>query len=264
MTKKVTNGLDLQAQRIQNLGDPSVGTDAASKAYVDNTARGLSWKMPARAATTGNVTLGAPGATVDGVTLATNDRILLKNQTAGLENGIYVWTGAGAALVRATDADTGTELNPGTAVTITEGTNNADRVFLIVSDAAVTIGTTATTWGQLGGGGQTYTGGNGIAVSGAVISGVVKPSGGLSLDASGFSIDTAVVARKIAGNMGNGTLTSIAIAHGFGSKDVLVSVRLNATDEEVLADWVSTDANTVTFTFPSAPASGAYRYAIQG
>lgn len=65
MSKKVSNGLDLQNQRLVNLGDPAANTDAANKQYVDNVARGLSWKQPVRAASTGNVSLSAPGATPD-------------------------------------------------------------------------------------------------------------------------------------------------------------------------------------------------------
>lgn len=265
MTKKVGNGLDLQGQRIQNMGDPSTSTDAATRGYVDNVARGLSWKIPARLASTGNVSLSAPGTSIDGVTLAINDRILLKNQIAGAENGIYVWTGGSAALVRATDADTGTELQPGTAVTVTEGTANGDKVFLIVSDGAVTIGTTATTWAPLGGGGQTYTGGSGISVSGATISGVAKPSGGLIVDGSGFAIDTSIVARKVSGNVGNGTLTSIDVAHGLGvGNDLIVSLKIASTGEEVIPDYVVKDANTITLLFPSAPAAGFYRATVIG
>ena len=124
---KVMNGLDLQSQKVVNLADPSANTDAANKQYVDNVARGLMWKAPVRASATANVVLAAPGATFDGVTLAANDRVLLKAQTTGSENGIWVWTGAAAALTRATDADTGTELAPGTSVTVTEGTPTATR-----------------------------------------------------------------------------------------------------------------------------------------
>ncbi|MHB2205061.1 hypothetical protein [Methylobacterium sp. CM6257] len=265
MTKKVTNGLDLQSQRIQNVGDPSASTDAANRNYVDNVARGLSWKMPVRAASTGNVSLSAPGSSLDGVTLAVNDRILLKNQTAGAENGIYVWSGASSALARANDADNGTELNPGTSVTVTEGTANGDKVFQIISDAAVTIGTTSTTWGQLGGGGQTYTGSNGVSVSGANITGVAASGGGLTVGASGFSIDTSVVARKVSGNVGNGTLTSIDFVHSLGvTNDLVVSLKIASTGEEVIPDYVVKDANTITLSFPSAPAAGFYRCTVIG
>lgn len=263
MTKKITNGLDLQNQRIQGLGDPQAGTDAANRQFVENIARGLSFKDPVRAASTGNINLAAPGSSIDGVTMAAGDRFLAKDQATGSQKGIYVWNGASAAATRAPDADSGTELRPGTTVFVTEGTVNGDKQFVITSDTAIAIGTSDMTWSQFGGG-TTYTASNGATLVGNDFRGVAAPGGGLTVGATGFSIDTAIVARKVAGNLGNGTLTSIPITHNLGTKDVHVSLRLNSTDEEWIADWVATDANTVTFTFPSAPASGAYRYAIFG
>ena len=87
---KVMNGLDLQSQKVTNLADPSANTDAANKQYVDNVARGLQWKAPVRVASTANTTLSAPGSSIDGVTMAVHDRVLLKNQTTASENGIWV------------------------------------------------------------------------------------------------------------------------------------------------------------------------------
>lgn len=260
---KVMNGLDLQSQKITNLADPSANTDATNKQYVDNVARGLSWKAPVRVATTANGTLATAyenGDSVDGVTLVTGDRILLKNQTTGAENGIYTVNASGAP-TRATDADGGTELAPGTAVSVTEGTANADKVFMIISDAAITIGTTSQTWGQLAGG-TTYTGGNGIDVTGSVISAVANT--GIVVNGSGIGIDTSVVARKFSANIGNGSSTSIAVTHNLGTKDVKVTVRTVADDSHVLADVVSTDNNNVTITFAVAPASNAYRVTVIG
>lgn len=263
MAKKVLNGLDLQAQKIIGLADPSASTDAANKQYVDNVARGLYWKAPVRVATTANGTLATDfdnGSSVDGVTLATNDRILIKNQSAAADNGIYVVQASGAP-VRATDADGGSELAPGTGVSVTEGTVNADKVFIIISDAAITVGATAQTWGQLGGG-ASYTSGNGIDVSGSVISAVAHT--GIAVTGSGIAVDTSVVARKYSANIGNGSSTSIAVVHNLGTKDVTVAIRDNADDAHVLADLVSTDVNTVTITFAVAPASNAYRATVTG
>lgn len=260
---KVMNGLDLQSQKIANLADPSANTDAVNKQYVDNVARGLQWKAPVRAATTTNGTLAsayANGQSIDGVTLATGDRILIKNQTAAEENGIYVVNASGAP-TRASDADTNGELAPGTAVSVIEGTANADKAFMIISDAAITIGTTAQTWGQLGGG-TTYNGGNGINVAGSVISAVAHT--GIAVTGSGIAVDTGVVARKYSANVGNGSLTSIAVTHNLGTKDVTVSLREVASDAGVITDWVATDTNTVTLTFAVAPASNALRVTVTG
>lgn len=262
---KIMNGLDLQSQRIVGLADPSSATDAATKQYVDNVARGLYWKQPVRVATTTNGTLAsayANGSSVDGVTLATGDRILLKNQSTGSENGIYTVNASGAPS-RAADADSGTELNPGTAVTVTEGTTNGDKVFIITSDAAVTVGTTATTWGQLGGG-STYTASNGVQLVGSDFRGVVQAGAGLTVGASGFAVDTSVVARKFSVNVGNGSSTSIAVTHNLGTQDITVSLREVGTQAFIITDWVATDTNTVTLTFATAPASNALRVTVTG
>ena len=264
MSKKAPSGLDLLGNQIKNVADGSSPSDAVNLLQVQNLLRGLAFKEPVRAATTANISLTAPGATIDGVTMNVGEAFLAKDQTTSADKGIYIWNGASTAATRRNDADTGTELRAGVSVTVTEGTANGDKVFMIISDGAVTVGTTAQTWGQLGGGGQSYTGGNGISIAGTVISGVVKASGGLILDANGFYIDTTTVTRKAAGNMGNGSLTSIPVTHNLGTTDVQVQVRLVSTGEEVIVEWIPTDANTVTFSFPTAPSSGAYRWSIQG
>lgn len=260
---KVMNGLDLQSQKIIALADPSTGTDAANKQYVDNVARGLQWKAPVRASSTGDITLATPGATIDGVALAVNDRVLLKNQATATQNGLWVWGGAAVALVRAIDADGTGELAPGTAVTITEGTVNGDKVYMLTSDVAIVVGTTNQTWGQLGGG-TVYTAGNGINVAGSVITAVAAASGGVQVVAGGIQLDLSIAARKFSANVGNGAATSIAVTHNLNTQDVQVSVREVASQAGVWVDWVATDVNTVTLTFAVAPASNAFRAAIVG
>lgn len=262
---KIGNGLDLQSQKIVNLADPSSAQDAATKIYVDNVARGLSWKDAVRVATTTNGTLATAyvnGQTVDGVALVTGDRILLKNQTTGADNGIYVVQGSGAP-VRAVDADGVGDLKPGSAVSVAEGTANADTVWHITSDAAITIGTTSQTWSQLGGG-SSNTAGDGIAIVGGAVSVVPKTDGGLVVDGAGVSVDPSLVARKYSANIGDGTSTSIAVTHGLGTKDIAVSLRKNSDDAGFFTDWVATDINTVTVTFAVAPASGEHRITVIG
>jgi hypothetical protein len=263
MPTKILNGLDLQGQRITGLGDPSGATDAATRQYVDNVARGLTWKAPARAAATGNVTVASPGATMDGVTLVNGDRVLLMNQTTQSQNGIYVWNGAATPLTRPADADTDGELAPGTAISVTQGTVNGDRTYVIISDTTIQIGTTAMVWAPIGGG-TPYTASNGVALTGQNFAGVVASGGGLTVGAAGFAIDTSVVARKVSGSIGNGSITTVAVTHNLNTKDVLVETRLVATDELVITDWVATSTTQVTFTFGTPPASGAIRFTIMG
>jgi hypothetical protein len=110
-------------------------------------------KEPVRAGSTANVTLSAPGASMDGVTLINGDRVLLKDQTAPAENGLYTWSGAASTLVRTLDADAAADFVGLFQVGVREGTANAGRYYVFTQTAAVTLGSTALTFAQLGGGG---------------------------------------------------------------------------------------------------------------
>jgi hypothetical protein len=132
----------------------------SSSTFQEFLAATLSWKQAVRAATTTNGTLAtafANGQSVDGVTLATGDRILLKNQTTGSENGIYTVNASGAP-TRASDADSGAKLVNAT-VKVSEGTTNADTEWQCTTNATITLGSTALTWAQFGAAGAGYSGG---------------------------------------------------------------------------------------------------------
>lgn len=122
-------------------------TQLAIKTYVDTAVTAsIKWKDPVRVATTANGTLASAyenGDTVDGVVLATNDRILLKNQTTQTENGIYTVNASGAP-TRATDADADAEI-PGATVFVTSGSTNAGAQYTC-PQTAVTIGATDITF----------------------------------------------------------------------------------------------------------------------
>ncbi|MFF8831369.1 hypothetical protein [Streptomyces sp. NPDC015131] len=294
---KVGNGLDLQNQRIQNLADPSAATDAVTKQYADALTRNLSWKLAVRVATTANGTLSsafANGQTVDGVTLATGDRILLKNQSTGSENGIYVVAASGAP-TRAVDADSADELK-GATVTVLEGTVNADKVFRLITDN-VTLGTTSLSWTEIGGGGTAYTAGDGLSESPAGTFNVATGTGleissdtvriaaaaagngltggggsalavgqgsGISVSADAVAVDSTV-ARVYAGNIGDGSATNIVVTHNLGTRDVAVTVRNAASPyEEILVDNEATSTTTCTLRFASAPSNNQYRVIVQG
>ncbi len=264
MPTPVLNGLNLSNTKITNLGTPSADTDAATKGYVDGLIAGLSWKDEVRAATTANGTLAtafANGQTVDGVVLATGNRILIKNQTTQSENGIYVVAASGAP-TRATDADASAEL-VNAAVFVSEGTTNADSAWVQTANAPLTIGTTALTFAQFGAGGSAITAGNGLTGT-STFSVVADPvaGGGITVSASGVKVDTAVVVRKFAANVGNGSLTTIPITHNLGTRDITFTVYNATTFEVVMCDATITDANTLTLIFAVAPTSNQYRVAI--
>ncbi|CAM3038023.1 hypothetical protein [Skermania piniformis] len=265
MALKIGNGLNLLNQRIQNVGSPSAASDAANKSYVDALLNGLQWKPGVRVATTASGTLAsafANGSVVDGVTLATGDRILIKNQSTASENGIYVVAASGAP-TRSADADGAGEIVPNTTVLVAEGTVNADTAWTVTNNGTITVGTTGLTFAPVGGG-ATYTAGNGLQLSSNAFSVLLDSASGLVVSGTGLKVDPSVVARKYAANIGNGSLTSIPVTHNLGTRDVVVSVHDTTTYEEVLADVVKTDANNVTITFATAPASNAYRVTVIG
>lgn len=134
--------------------DAKVTTEKGVKTYVDGKVAGLSWKQAVRAASTAAVTLATAfenGDTIDGVTLATGDRILIKNQSSGSENGIYTVNASGAP-TRATDADAGAEL-VNASVYVSEGTANADTQWTCTTNAPITVGSTSLAFAQLTSGG---------------------------------------------------------------------------------------------------------------
>ncbi|MFJ3261274.1 phage tail protein [Pseudomonas sp. NPDC086581] len=122
--------------------DPSVVL--ATREYVDNSIvtalNRLDYKQSVRAATTASVTLSGL-QTVDGVALAAGDRVLVKNQTSAVDNGLYVV--AAGVWKRATDADENSEVTPGLTVTVESGTAQADSVWQLVTDGVIVLGTTA-------------------------------------------------------------------------------------------------------------------------
>ena len=245
MSRKIGNGLDLQNQRIQNLGTGSQPTDAVNLAQVQSLLAGLSWHGAVRVASTGNINLASPGAAIDGVTMATGNRFLAKDQTAGAENGVYVWNGATAAATRAADGVTGT-LNAGAAFYVDEGTVNADTAFTVTTDDTITVGTTAIAFAKFGAG-IAYTAGTGLTLTGTQ-----------------FAINTTVVARKFSTNVGDGSSTTITVSHNLGTLDVVAQLYLVSTGETVETDTVRPSTGTVAFTFATAPAAGALRAVITG
>lgn len=150
-----TGNQSMGGQKLTNVGTPSANTtDAATTAYVDAAIAGLNSifdsKGSVRVASTANGTLAtafANGQTVDGISLVTGDRILLKNQSAPAENGIYIVPASGAP-TRATDMDAWAEI-PGAFVAVEIGTANADTIWLCTADAGGSLNTTAITWQQI-------------------------------------------------------------------------------------------------------------------
>ncbi len=294
---------------------PAADLDAANKSYVDAARSGLDVKASVRAATTAALTLVSDlenGDTLDGVTLATGDRVLVKNQGTGAENGIYIVAASGAPS-RSTDADSNTEMTPGMFTFVEEGTTNADSGWVMTNDGAITVGTTALTFALFSVAGTIFAG-DGLSKSGDVLnvntksdgglqitsdeleikvdagtSGLETTAGGLALttvditeggtnaateaaardnlaatSASGLTVTTPTLARVASQTIGDGSATSFALVHNYGTRTVLVQVYDASSYDTVIADVVRTDSNTVTVSFSTAPASNAYIAVITG
>lgn len=138
------------------VAEPVNPLDAANKAYVDAARSGLDVKESVHVATTGPVNLATDlntGDVIDGHTLSTGDRVLVKDQVTASENGIYVVTVSGTA-VRATDADDNGEVTGGMFTFVTDGTTNGDTGWVLTTSGTITVGTTPLTFAQFSGTGQ--------------------------------------------------------------------------------------------------------------
>ena len=228
--KFTTDGSTLAQIRVATT--PSDANDVASKSYVDGAVTGLDVKNSVRAATTAAGTLASDfenGDTIDGVTLATGDRILIKDQATGSENGVYTVNASGAP-TRATDFDADSEVTAGAFFFVEEGTTNADSGFVLSTNDDITVGSTALTFTQFSGTGQIIAG-DGLDKSGSTLS--------VNVDNSTLEIssDTLQVHSSYAGQTSIDTLgtvttgtwnaTDIGVAHGGTGASTAADARTN-------------------------------------
>jgi hypothetical protein len=184
-----TGSFSMNSQKITNLLDPTADQDAATKSYVDAATAGLNVHASVKAATTvaigttyNNGTSGvgatiAPAGngalTLDGVSLSVGNRVLIKNQSSSLQNGVYIVTTAGSAgsswlLTRASDYDTVPEVDAGDFIYVESGTSNGTTGWVQTS-TVTTIGTDSITFTQFSGAG-TYLAGTGLTLTGSTFS----------------------------------------------------------------------------------------------
>ena len=235
-----TGTVDVSSAKITSVATPSADSDAATKGYVDGVINGLDIKSSVDFASTANVagtynngagtiTAGSNGAlAMDGGAPTSGQRLLLKDQTSNVQNGIYVVTNAGGAgaayvLTRAGDADASAEISGGAFFFVEQGTANADNGFVTTHNGSPTLGSDAITFEQFSGAGQ-ISAGSALTKSGNTINVAVDDSSieinsdALRVKASGItnamlagSIDlTAKVTGSLPVANGGTGLTSIA------------------------------------------------------
>ena len=263
MARKFFTDLDLQSvSKVVNVPTPTAAGDAVPKSYVDSAVEGLAWKDSARVGTQSNINLASPGATIDGVTMASQDRVLVRNQSTQSQNGIYVWNGASTAMTRSLDASTFAELEQA-IITVEEGTD------------------AGTTWRQ------TQINGT-IDVSNVIFSSFAAAAPAASETTAGIAElatqaevdagtdDLRIVTplklatwsgrlRKVSTSVGDGSATSYVVTHNLNTRDVIIRVFPNSGQyDDVEVDVQRTSTTTATLVFATAPASNAYRVVVLG
>lgn len=262
MTTLVNVKLDFgNARRLTNLAPAAATGEPVTYEQMNAALEGLAWKDDAVAASTVNVTVAAPGAAIDGVTLTSGDRVLLKNQTSVPENGIYIFNGAASALTRSDDASTFAELE-GAVLTVSEGTANAGTTWRQTQVNGV-IGTNDLVFTSFG---------TTSAAASETTAGIAELATQAETDTG--TDDTRIVtplklatyagrAKRYAASFGDGSATSYAIVHNLGTVDVQVYLYENGgSKRQVFAEIQHTSTTTVTVVTDSAPASNAYRAVV--
>jgi hypothetical protein len=247
--------------RILALPDAVLPQQPATLAQVQAQIEGIAWKDSVRVASVANVTAASPGASVDGIALVLNDRVLLKDQTSALENGIYVWNGAAVPMTRAFDANTfneleaaridveeGTQAGSGWRQTQVNGVLGTNNIAFTVVGTAAPAASTATA------------GVAAIATQAEVDAGAITNKFVTPASLATYSLRL----RKFVSNVGDGSATSIPITHNFATIDVQVEIFRISDGATVNCDSIRNTNNQVTLGFSSAPALNTLRVIIIG
>ena len=241
-----TGTVEVNGSRITGVAEPTQATDAATKNYVDAVKTGLKVKDSVRVATAAALTAtyanGTSGVgatltnsgtqaalTIDSIALSVGQRVLVKDQAAGLQNGIYTVTDVGTistnwVLTRATDNDSNSpvlEIEGGDFCFVQEGTVNGDNGFVVTTNGAITIGTTAIDYVQFSGAGQVVAG-DGLTKSGNTVN-AVGTSNRISVTADAINIASTYVGQTsitTLGTIATGTWQGTIVGPTYGGTGV--------------------------------------------
>lgn len=183
-----TGVIDVSATRITNLAEPSADSDAATKYYVDAARSGLDIKASVRVATTAEITLSNT-QTIDNIPLSIDDRVLVKNQSNAINNGIYLVKSG--SWVRAADMNDPGEVSGGTFVFVEEGSVNSDTGFVVTSNGSLTTGVDEIVWTLFSSSG-TLIAGNGLSKNGYTLEVNVAANGGIEISSDNLQLKSTV------------------------------------------------------------------------
>lgn len=246
--------------KITGLPAASASGEAVTYDQLNSAVEGVSWKDSVRVASTANLTLSGPGATIDGITMASGDRFLAKDQTTQSGNGIYVWTGAATPATRALDANTAAELEAA-VVTVEEGTS-AGSTFRQTQTNFV-LDTNNIIWTSFG---------TSAPAASETTAGVAELATQAETDTG--TDDARMVTplklatwsgrkRKFTANIGDGSATTYNLDHNFTTRDVQVEVYRNSGNyDTVITDVTRPSTARVTIGFAAAPTTNQYSVVI--
>jgi hypothetical protein len=272
-----TGSVDVANKRITSVAEPTQSSDAATKNYVDAVKTGLDVKDSVIVTTTGNLTgtysngtsgVGATltnsgtqaALTIDSRVLTVGDRVLVKDQTTGLQNGFYKVTTVGSVssnwvLTRTVDADEASEITPGAFTFVEEGTVGGNNGYVCTNVGAITVGTTAITFVQFSGAGSVIAG-DGLTKTGNTLN-AVGTNNRISISADAIDISSSYVGQATIttlGTIATGTWQGSVIAGAYGGTGVdntgkTITLGGNLTTSGAHATTLTTTANT-TLTLP--------------
>lgn len=246
-------------QAIQIVGITGFTTNNPNGDFVVNTVpSGTTFTYIVPNAPTGSYSSG-------GTVTATADVVLVKNEAAAANNGLYTVTQQGSAslpyiLTRHVDMDQTGEFT-GAFFIVESGTTNGGSMWVCTNIGPIVIGTNSITFTELNKAADISATAP-IVITGNVIN--INQGNGITNSGGNLIVDTAVVVRKFASTIGDGSTTAIVVTHNLGTKDITASVRDAGSDVHVHCDITSTSTNTATFTFAVAPTTNQYRVTVHG
>jgi hypothetical protein len=259
---QINSDIQMNGGVLRSAGQATVGTDVPNWDQVQARIEGIGWKDSARVASTANINLASPGATIDGITMAAGDRVLVKDQTTQSQNGIYIWNGAAVAATRAPDASTFAELE-GARIIVEEGTQ------------------AGTDWRQTQVNGTIDTNNVIFAAASGSAPTATETTAGIAEIATQAEADTGTddarfltpakarnaswIVRRFVTTIGDGSATSYVVTHNLNNQRPQVAVSLTGSPfDMVWCEIEFTSVNTLTVKTNTAPAAGAYTVCVQG
>lgn len=248
----IDSDLQFNGSRLLTLQDAIGLQEPATLNQLINAVNNTSWKDSVRFASTANINIASPGASMDSSTLVLGDRVLLKNQTTQTENLIYIFNSPTTPLTIAQDSNTFAELE-NAIVIVEEGTSNGGTKWRQTQLNGV-LGTDPLIW---------VPDGASAPDASETVKGIIEVGTQVEVD-TGLSDSVAVTPLKLAnspyakksisGDFGDGTNTSYTITHNYNTRDVSVTIsEKSGTFRDVIMEvQKSLDSVTVIAALPVA------------